>query len=349
MASRMKPMPKMPVVGNSPPFSKSFSSLTVNFLAFLMVSLAMPRRLRPPSPSESEPLKSTASESSSWLGSLPAIARRRDMRSSCAAWACLEISSCALLSPLAKRCMVFVHFVLAFLCRISRICARFFSYSCLSAEASSGFSVSSRSSSASRSRPSALRWIRRYVFDLILFTRRLVFCSRSIKAFSLATCWICFSSRILGFTGRTLAPFTSSSVAPEAFVRASSSFSKSSIGLKVPTMEAVETALWSSTSPRTIWSALRICWICGIHLPWSFFVFSYWAARSSRLRAGSETGSGSFSVHARPSSCFLTSPKEGASAMGAKRSSTVTSSPTPPAWNSDSGRAWSARLFAAKA
>mmetsp|Transcript_3044 Transcript_3044/g.8609 ORF Transcript_3044/g.8609 Transcript_3044/m.8609 type:complete len:267 (-) Transcript_3044:734-1534(-) len=261
-------MPKTPVVGKAPPSSRPLISFIVNFVALSIVFLASVLRLPPaPSSSESDALRSTASESSDWSGSLPWMARRRDMCSSWAFWACFEISRCAVLSPFAKRCMVVAHFFLAFLCRINRMCARFFSYSCFSWAASSGFSCSNRSRSTSRSLFSALRWMRRYVFDLILFTRFFICCSRSMSALSLDTCRSCTSSRILSLTGKASAPFRSSSVVPAARVISSNSFSKSSVGLKALTSAPTRlsgNSLWF-TSCSTTWSALRICWICGIH------------------------------------------------------------------------------------
>mmetsp|Transcript_24631 Transcript_24631/g.77452 ORF Transcript_24631/g.77452 Transcript_24631/m.77452 type:complete len:294 (+) Transcript_24631:685-1566(+) len=83
IALRMKPMPMSPVVGISPPASRPLISLTVSFLALSTVSPTAPR-LPPPSPSESDPLRSTASESSDCSGFWPRMARRRPRSSSCA-------------------------------------------------------------------------------------------------------------------------------------------------------------------------------------------------------------------------------------------------------------------------
>mmetsp|Transcript_83589 Transcript_83589/g.236643 ORF Transcript_83589/g.236643 Transcript_83589/m.236643 type:complete len:318 (-) Transcript_83589:2621-3574(-) len=164
-------------------------------------------------------------------------------------------------------------------------------------------------------------------------------CSRSSSDLSLAPAWRSFSSRIFGFAGSSAAPLMSFSVAPAAIVTASSSFSKSSVALKVSTREAVLTGLvsWSSSLPRITWSARRICWTCGIHLEATLQLLSYWASLSSRVLATSEAGSGSGSAFARPCSCLRMLPKPVASARGASRSSTVIASPPPPEWNSDSG------------
>mmetsp|Transcript_107301 Transcript_107301/g.290716 ORF Transcript_107301/g.290716 Transcript_107301/m.290716 type:complete len:527 (+) Transcript_107301:153-1733(+) len=160
IAFLMKFMPRSPVVGRSPSFSRPLSSLAVNFFALDSVCLATPRRFAPSS-SESLSLRSTASESSDWSGSRPRMARRRACSSSCAFCACFVISCCAFLSPLANRFMVFAHFFLALRPLWRRICACFFSYSCFNVFASSGFSRSSLSSRTSFSLDSALRWMRR--------------------------------------------------------------------------------------------------------------------------------------------------------------------------------------------
>mmetsp|Transcript_121736 Transcript_121736/g.344328 ORF Transcript_121736/g.344328 Transcript_121736/m.344328 type:complete len:517 (+) Transcript_121736:329-1879(+) len=194
MASRMKPMPKMPVVGSSPPSSKFLSPSTVSFLAFSIVRFL--RLLSSPA-SASDPLRSTASDSSDWSGLLPCTARLSAFSSSRCTWACFEISFLAPASPFAKRCIVWAHFFLALRCRKSLICACFFSYSCFKVLANSGFSTWSLSRRASLSFLSDLRWMRRYAFDFIFFIRLVVCCSRSIRAFNFATWRVCCSSRMV--------------------------------------------------------------------------------------------------------------------------------------------------------